>query len=94
MQLMPLPATGKSESEEGSPITGKTFVFTGGLQGYSREEAKRLVEEQGGTVTSSVSKRTSYLVAGTDPGSKVDQAKKLGVRILSEEEFTDLLTPA
>lgn len=94
MQITSLPKTSKSEPDGGSPISGKTFVFTGELKGYGREEAKSLVEEQGGTVTSSVSKKTSYVVAGTDPGSKLDQAKKLGVRILSEEEFTDLLKPA
>ncbi len=94
LQIMPLPDDADPESAGSSLISGKTVVFTGSLQGYGREEAKRLVEEQGGTVTSSVSKKTSYVVAGTDPGSKLDQARKLGVRILSEEEFTDLLKPA
>ncbi len=73
------------------PLAGKTFVFTGGLDGYSRDDAKRLVETQGGAVTSSVSKHTSYVVVGHDPGSKLDQAKKLGVTVLSEQEFTDLI---
>jgi DNA ligase (NAD+) len=94
LRIMPLPDAADPESAGSSLISGKTVVFTGSLQGYGREEAKRLVEEQGGTVTSSVSKKTSYVVAGTDPGSKLDQARKLGVRILSEEEFTDLLKPA
>jgi DNA ligase (NAD+) len=75
-------------------LAGKTFVFTGGLSGYSRDEAKQLVEQHGGTVSSSVSKKTSYVVAGTDPGSKLDQAQKLGVTVLSEGEFTDLVKPA
>jgi DNA ligase (NAD+) len=94
MQISPLPKTDKQEQEDRSPIRGKTFVFTGGLQGYSREEAASLVEQQGGTVTSSVSKKTSYVVAGTDPGSKLDQARKLGITVLSEAEFTDLLKRA
>ncbi|HRC45429.1 MAG TPA: hypothetical protein PLT27_15365, partial [Nitrospira sp.] len=74
-------------------LAGTTFVFTGGLAGYSRDQAKQLVEQQGGQVSSSVSKKTSFVVAGTDPGSKLHQARKLGVRILTETEFTALLTP-
>lgn len=94
VQTMMLPDAAGPQPAGGSAISGKIFVFTGSLQQYDREEAKRLVEELGGTVTSSVSKRTSYVVAGSDPGSKFDQAKKLGVRVLSEEEFTDLLKTA
>ncbi len=78
----------------GQSLAGRTFVFTGGLADYSRDQAKQLVEQQGGQVSSSVSKKTSYVVAGTDPGSKLEQAQKLGVKILTEEEFTDLVTPA
>lgn len=74
-------------------LAGKTFVFTGGLAGYSRDQAKHLVEARGGQVSSSVSKKTSYVVVGTDPGSKFDQAQKLGVKILTEAEFTALLKP-
>lgn len=86
--IQPVEATTGSQS-----LAGKTFVFTGGLNGYSRDQAKQLVERQGGQVSSSVSKKTSYVVAGVDPGSKLEQAKKLGVKILTEEEFTDLLKP-
>jgi DNA ligase (NAD+) len=75
-------------------LSGNTFVFTGGLERYSRDQAKELVERHGGSVASSVSKKTSYVVAGTDPGSKLEQARKLGVKILSEEEFSDLVMPA
>ncbi len=78
----------------GQSLAGKTFVFTGGLAGYSRDQAKQMVERQGGQVSSSVSKKTSYVVAGTDPGSKLDQAQKLGIQILTEGEFTALVTPA
>jgi DNA ligase (NAD+) len=76
---------------KGSRLAGKTFVFTGGLTGYTREEATKLVEQQGGEVSSSVSKETAYVVVGTDPGSKLEQAEELGVPTLTEEEFTALL---
>ena len=69
------------------PLAGKVFVFTGGLEQTGREEAKALVERLGGTVSSRVSKNTTYVVAGHDAGSKLDQAKKFDVRVLSEEEF-------
>ena len=83
-----------TENAAGSQsLAGKTFVFTGGLANYTRDQAKQLVEQQGGQVSSSVSKKTSFVVAGTDPGSKLDQARKLGVRILTETEFTALVTP-
>ena len=73
------------------PLENKTFVFTGGLARFSREEATRRVEQLGGRATTSVSKHTDYVVAGTDPGSKVEEAKRLGVRVLSEAEFATLL---
>lgn len=74
-------------------LAGKTFVFTGGLERYSREEARRLVEELGGHVTSSVSKKTDYVVVGKDAGSKLDQAKKLGITLLTEDTFAALVEP-
>ena len=83
-----------SAGPAGQSLAGETFVFTGGLADYSRDQAKELVEQHGGQVTSSVSKKTSYVVAGTDPGSKLEQAQKLGVKILTEAEFTDLVKPA
>jgi len=73
-----------------SPFSGKSFVFTGGLARLTRDEAKALVERLGATVSSAVSKKTDYVVAGTDPGSKLDQAQKLGVTVLNEEAFLDL----
>lgn len=72
------------------PLRGKTFVFTGALESLTREEAKRIVEELGGRVSSSVTKKTDYVVSGEDPGSKLDTAKSLGIKIIDEEEFKKL----
>ena len=74
-----------------APLSGKSFVFTGGMTRFSREDAKTLVERLGATASSSVSKKTSYVVAGEDPGSKLEQAQKLGVIVLDEEAFVRLI---
>jgi len=66
---------------------GKAFVFTGTLRTLARSEAEAKVEAMGGRAVSSVSKKTDYVVAGEDPGSKIDKAKELGVKILTEEQF-------
>jgi DNA ligase (NAD+) len=75
----------------GGRFTGKTFVFTGALSRFTREEAQRLVEAQGGTAVGSVSKKTGYVVAGEDAGSKLARARELGVTVLTEDEFVALL---
>ena len=73
------------------PLRAKTFVFTGVLQSFTRDEAKRLVEELGGRVSSSVTKKTDYVVVGEDPGSKLDVAKSLEIKTIDEEEFKKLI---
>lgn len=73
------------------PFARKSFVFTGGLERLTRDEAEALVERLGATVSSSVGRKTSYVVAGADPGSKLTQAQKLGVTILDEKAFLDLI---
>ena len=72
-------------------LAGKSFVFTGSLANRSREEAGELVKQHGGKISGSVSKKTDYVVVGTDPGSKYDKAKELGVTVLSEADFEKLL---
>lgn len=72
-------------------LAGKTFVLTGTLQQFKREQAKALIEELGGKVASSVSKKTSYVVVGENPGSKYEKALQLGVEILDEEQFKNLI---
>jgi len=74
-----------------SKVTGKTFVFTGTLSQFSRDEAQSLVEKIGGQTASSVSKKTNYVVVGENAGSKAETARRLGVPILSESEFLELI---
>lgn len=77
---------------EDSPFAGKTFVLTGTLERYTREQASALIEERGGKTSGSVSKKTDAVLAGTSAGSKLEKANKLGVRVIEEEEFERMLT--
>jgi DNA ligase (NAD+) len=75
------------------PLAGKTFVLTGTLDAMSRDDAKARIARMGGRVTSAVSRKTHYIVAGADAGSKLDDAKRLGVTVLDEPAFLDLTDP-
>jgi DNA ligase (NAD+) len=85
------PRAERCDAAAGTPLMGKIFVLTGTLSGWSRDRAKSRIMELGGKVTGSVSRKTSYLVMGADPGSKRDKAEALGVPILDENEFTRML---
>ena len=79
----------KTEDED-ERFAGKTFVLTGTLEKYSREEASNIIEKFGGKTSSSVSKKTSYLLAGEEAWSKLTKAQNLGVQIITEAEFDDM----
>jgi len=79
------------KKERGTKLAGKTFVLTGTLPTYSRDEAKKMIEDAGGKVTGSVSKKTDYVIAGADAGSKLDKAKELAVKVIDEDGMRELL---
>lgn len=81
----------EDKSEKTDKLKGMVFVFTGALESMTRDEAEKLVAMHGGRATSSVSKKTSYVVAGSDPGSKLEKANELGIEVLSEEQFSELI---
>ena len=79
------------KKQRGTTLAGKTFVLTGTLERHTRDEAKKLIEDAGGKVAGSVSKKTDYVVAGAEAGSKLDKAKELGVAVIGEKEMAELV---
>ena len=83
--------TYRSTRPKAGPLKGRTVVLTGTLPTLSREDAKKMIEAAGGKVASSVSKKTSFVVAGADAGSKLTKAQELGVEVLTEDQLLDRL---
>ena len=79
------------DQPQSDELAGKTFVLTGTLPGLARSEAKKMIEQAGGKVSSSVSKKTDYVVAGEEAGSKLDKANELGIAVIGEQELRAML---
>ena len=77
-----------------SPLGGKTIVVTGALKNFSRQQVEQAIRDAGGKVSSSVSQKTDFVLAGEDPGSKLDKARSLGVETIDEPQFLKMLGPA
>jgi DNA ligase (NAD+) len=88
------PVVKRAAAAQDSPFSGKTWVLTGTLSAMTREEAQEKILALGGKVSGSVSKKTDYVIAGADAGSKLRKAQELGVTVMSEPDFLDLLEKA
>ena len=80
-----------TKENEDNRFEGLTFVLTGSLAEFTRDEASNIIEDFGGKVSGSVSKKTSYVLAGVDAGSKLTKAQTLGITVISEEEFKEMI---
>ncbi len=85
------PTTGEQAASAEQPLAGLKFVVTGRLRSFSRTQVEDMIKDLGGTVSSSVSRKTDYLLAGEDPGSKLADARELGVKVIGEDEFLALI---
>ncbi len=90
-QLLEAGVKPKAEKTSGKKLNGKTFVITGTLPNYKRSDIEKMIRDNGGKISSSVSKNTDYVVAGDEPGSKLDKANNLGIKILNEKQFLEML---
>ena len=94
VSLEETPASGQERGERRRVFEGRQFVLTGSLPNLKRDEAKSFIERRGGRVTSTVSKKTDFVVAGEDPGSKLERARELGVTVIDEKRLLELGDPA
>jgi DNA ligase (NAD+) len=94
VSLEETPASGQEQGERRRVFEGRQFVLTGSLPNLKRDEAKSFIERRGGRVTSTVSKKTDFVVAGEDPGSKLERARELGVTVIDEKRLLELGDPA
>ena len=81
----------KNDISRNDFLEGKTFVITGSMMSSTRQEIEKLIESAGGKVVASISKKTTYLIAGSKPGSKLEKAKNLGTKIIDEDKFQSIL---
>ena len=81
----------KHEKKQAGPLTGKTIVVTGTLEKFTRQSIKQAIKEEGGKVSSSISKKTDFLLAGENAGSKLEKANKLAVKVITEEDFLAMI---
>jgi DNA ligase (NAD+) len=88
--VWPRSSTNQDQIQASDKLSGQNFVITGTLTGWTRSEAKKFIQAHGGKVTSSLSRKTNYLVAGDNPGSKLGKAKELGVQLIDETELLGL----
>ncbi len=91
LKVIKIPAVAKAMAGKGK-LGGKIFVLTGSMENMEREEAKEKIRSLGGQVSESVSKKTDYVVAGAEAGSKLDKAQKIGVKVLDEKQFLKLIS--
>jgi DNA ligase (NAD+) len=91
MESLDISPPGAGAAEGNSPFAGKAFVLTGGLTSMTRPEAQEKIRALGGNVGSSVSSKTDFVIAGSDAGTKLEKAKELGVRIITESEFLEMI---
>jgi DNA ligase (NAD+) len=81
----------QKQTKQSDKLAGKTFVVTGTLENFSRSQIEQAIKENGGKVSSSVSKKTDFVLAGAEAGSKLDNAQQLGVKIINEQQFLKLI---